>query len=443
MKIIFCLHHFLPDFIAGTEMYTLRLAQHLKLGGVEVVIVIPNFNQVESREYEFEGTRVICYAENSVNDRKMIMGKSKPLGLSAFADILHKEKPDLVHFHELSPGMGIGIFHVSLVHQLKIPLILTFHLSYYTCFKGSLVLVEKTKCDGIIDIKRCTRCIYQSKNIEGVKATLLSKAAFALYRAGINPTSLNNSIGTALGFPFVIREIKEKVLELADMAEKIVVLGNWYKEVLEKNGVPAEKMVYIKQGLTIDGKSPTRSNEIAIPLKVVFVGRISELKGLHLLIDAVCSISEENISLHIYGPETEDNFATACRKKTNNKNNIHWGGIIPADQVIPMLSAFDLLCLPSTFSEMSPLVIQEAFAAGIPVLASDVYGNAEQIQEGINGWLFGFKKSMDLAEKLLYLIGHLDLLKNVKNNLPASVHNFQMVASKHLELYSSVVNHNK
>lgn len=48
------------------------------------------------------------------------------------------------------------------------------------------------------------------------------------------------------------------------------------------------------------------------------------------------------------------------------------------------------MSLCSTFSEMSPLVIQEAFAARLPVIASNVYGNAEQITHGENGLLFNF-----------------------------------------------------
>ena len=92
MKIIFCLHHFLPDFIAGTEIYTLRLAQQLSTNGVEVVVLIPNFLCSIDDEYEYEGIRVIRYSENSVADRKMIMGRTKPNGLPAFSEILKREK---------------------------------------------------------------------------------------------------------------------------------------------------------------------------------------------------------------------------------------------------------------------------------------------------------------------------------------------------------------
>ena len=63
------------------------------------------------------------------------------------------------------------------------------------------------------------------------------------------------------------------------------------------------------------------------------------------------------------------------------------------------MADYDLLCVPSLSSEMSPLVIQEAFAAGIPVLASRGYGNIEQIRHGENGLVFNFNSADSLAIK--------------------------------------------
>jgi glycosyltransferase involved in cell wall biosynthesis len=66
---------------------------------------------------------------------------------------------------------------------------------------------------------------------------------------------------------------------------------------------------------------------------------------------------------------------------------------------------------------MSPLVIKEAFAAGIPVLASNVYGNAEQINDGKNGWLFKFNDSDALKTKLQQLIDDPFLVEIAQKNL--------------------------
>ena len=438
MKIAFCLHHFLPTHIAGTEIYVFNLAVHLKAMGVDTLVIIPNLGSDSNEEYEHDGIRVIKYAENSVEDRAMILGKTRPDGLSRFVTVLKDEQPDVVHFHELAPGRGFNIFHVKAVHQLQVPVVLTFHLSGYTCFKGSLMYKDIIKCDGQIKIRRCTECVYQSKKITGIKGQVLTATAMSLFKTGINTTVLNNSIATAFGFPFVISKIKNDLLKLTDIAEKIIVLANWYKVVLEKNGVATEKLVYIKQGLTNSPPKAPSNAGIILPLKIVFIGRISPLKGLHLLIDAINELPEEKISLYIYGHETGDGYVAECKQKSASKKNIHWMGAISPPDVIATLSRYHLLCLPSTFSEMSPLVIREAFAAGLPVLASDVYGNAEQIENGVNGWLFRFKDSIDLQTKIQMLITDPSLVQVAKQHLP-SPFLFKQVAAMQLKVYEGIL----
>jgi glycosyltransferase involved in cell wall biosynthesis len=83
-------------------------------------------------------------------------------------------------------------------------------------------------------------------------------------------------------------------------------------------------------------------------------------------------------------------------------------------------------------------VIQEAFAAGLPVLASDVYGNAEQITDGINGWLFRFNDVADLKSKLAALINDTTLIEKTGTRAPG-LNTFKEVGEQHMELYDSVI----
>jgi len=442
MKIVFCLHHFLPEYIAGTEIYALRLAQYLKKAGIEVVILIPHFDQSTNSEYEYENLRVIRYGEQSISTRKIIMGSQKPAGLEAFGNILKEEKPDIIHFHELANGRGVSIFHVQKANQLGIPIVLTCHLSYYSCLRGSLIYKDQQKCDGEIQIKRCTDCLYQSKHITGLKAKGLLAAATILFKAGIDATKINSTLGTALGYPFIIKKLKADLLTLATITEKIVVLGDWYKDILVTNGVPVAKLICIKQGLTNEVLMPIKTSQATLPLKLVFIGRISALKGLHLLIAAINQLPLGQVSLDIFGPKTEDSYAAECENASLSNKNIQWKGTIASTDVIATLSKYDILCLPSTFSEMSPLVIQEAFAAGIPVLASDVHGNAAQIQDGVNGWLFKFKDSNSLANKLQLLVAAPALVEKARLHLPKA-NLFTEVAREHIALYVKIIDNPK
>ena len=117
---------------------------------------------------------------------------------------------------------------------------------------------------------------------------------------------------------------------------------------------------------------------------------------------------------------------------------IQWKGALAHETVVKVMSQYDALCLCSTFSEMSPLVIQEAFAAGLPVIASNVYGNAEQIKHGVNGLLFNFNDPADLLKQLQRCIDEKELLSNLSRNIlpPRS---FEEVANDHVKLYNSLL----
>lgn len=97
------------------------------------------------------------------------------------------------------------------------------------------------------------------------------------------------------------------------------------------------------------------------------------------------------------------------------------------------------MSLCSTFSEMSPLVIQEAFAARLPVIASNVYGNAEQITHGENGLLFNFNDVEDLRRQILQCINRPALLNAMTKKI-APPRSFKDLASDYLELYKSILN---
>jgi glycosyltransferase involved in cell wall biosynthesis len=209
---------------------------------------------------------------------------------------------------------------------------------------------------------------------------------------------------------------------------------------LEKNGVPVSKIVQISQGLPVRSHielSPVVPRKESDVLKVMFIGRITPFKGVDLLIDAVCRLPAETVLLDIYGKDNDDEYARNCKKQSENSGNIFWKGTLASDLVLKTMREHDILCLPSAFSEMSPLVIQEAFAAGIPVVASNVYGNAEQITDGINGWLFRFKDRLDLEYKLRFLIDNPEKVKDAGKNIH-EIKQFEAVAKAYDELYVSL-----
>ncbi|MCZ7625573.1 MAG: glycosyltransferase [Candidatus Methylomirabilis sp.] len=74
--------------------------------------------------------------------------------------------------------------------------------------------------------------------------------------------------------------------------------------------------------------------------------------------------------------------------------------------------------VPSIWCENSPLTIQEAFLAGIPVVTSDIGGMAELVQDGVNGLLFKVGDPQDLQRVLRRLIAHRGLVEHLREGIP-------------------------
>ena len=439
MKVFQVLNHFLPDQTAGTEVYVWALSKQLEKNDVEIKIVIPNYGKAISEDYIYDELKVFKFAETSTVDRQLIMGFRDSDGLRYFRECLTKHKPDIVHFHELAGSNGITLKHVMAAKNSGSKVIFSFHLAGYSCKTGTLIYNEENLCDGKIDINKCGGCYLQYKGYGRVK-TVLNPISRLLYAANINTTKLNNKIGTGLGTSFLIANQEKDFHLLIDHCDKVIVLTKWYEKILLLNGVSAKKIQFIPQGLpqgfmTASKQTPRNT---ASPLRIIFLGRISYLKGLHLLIEALLQLPQKVINLDIYGQADNSDYELILRQKALHLNNITWRGKLEPKEVINTMQQYDLLCLCSTFSEMSPLVIQEAFAAGIPVLASNVYGNSEQVKDGFNGWLFRFKDVGELKNKLQMLIADPSLIDSAKKNIP-QVKNFETVSNEYAVLYKEIL----
>lgn len=82
-------------------------------------------------------------------------------------------------------------------------------------------------------------------------------------------------------------------------------------------------------------------------------------------------------------------------------------------------------------------MIQEAFAAGIPVIASDVYGNAEQVKDGENGFLFKFMDEDSLKSVVKRIIMNPAILDKMNVNVSKiKSKGFADIAAEYVQIYS-------
>ena len=437
MKILQVLNHFLPQQTAGTEVYTWALSKELIKNGIEVKVLIPNYGKDTDVSYIYDGISVHQFSEPSVVDRELIMGFRDTDGLKNFEAHLEKEKPDIVHFHELAGSNGIGLPHVRVAKKMGAKVIMTFHLAGNTCATGTLMHKGKTPCDGKIKTAKCSACYLHNKGLNA-SSNLLATASNLLASLHLDTTKLNNPFGTALGTANIINRLEQKLRDLIECCDQVVCITNWYQQVLMLNGVDSDKVSYIPPGLPTLGKSTVIKGPIVKPIQLMFLGRISPFKGLHILVEALEAFSEMEFELSIFGSSDGTNYESVLREKTKMKKNIHWRGTLDQEKVLEEMQRHNLLCLCSTFSEMSPLVIQEARAAGLPILASNAIGNKEQLEQGAKGFLFEMNKVASLIKQLSKIKENPIQLGEMSQEMIHPLA-FSEIASEYLKVYHKII----
>ncbi|MDO6434153.1 glycosyltransferase [Flavitalea sp. BT771] len=440
MKIVHVIPGFLPEHVAGTEVYCWSICKFLLAQGIDTEVVIPGFGQDQNAEYVYDGIRVIKYAEPTKQTRLHISGLALPEGIKAFREYIRGARPSCVHFHGIYAGIGITVQHIAEVKALGIPVIYTMHLPGHVCATETLIYKEKKICDGIIRPVRCASCHLVHQGHSNTVANVMGALSGVLQKTGIDTGYWNSSLGTGLAGANRIADIQKKLDQLAVNCNKVVLYARWFQKIMIANGFPEEKTTYVPPALSFAGEPGHTAPRLAFnftgSIKLIFIGRLHPLKGVELLLNAIGKLPEGKIELSIYG-KGDQAYIDKCHQLSAGRKNIHWRGLLSREDLLSTVGQHDMLCLPSAFSEMSPLVIQEAFGAGIPVLASEVYGNAELIRHDKNGLLFTFKSLDSLQAQLQRLLDEPQLLPALKSGVNPPVL-FDEVARRYLEIYNEV-----
>ena len=119
----------------------------------------------------------------------------------------------------------------------------------------------------------------------------------------------------------------------------------------------------------------------------------------------------------------------------NPKSRIRWLEPVKPEKVVETIGKYDALVVPSVCLETGPLVVLEAFAAGVPVIGSRLGGIAEMVRDGVDGLLFEAGSPEDLADKIQ---GFHRRMKNIKAGVPR-VKNSREVGYEHLKSYQQLL----
>ena len=138
---------------------------------------------------------------------------------------------------------------------------------------------------------------------------------------------------------------------------------------------------------------------------ILFVGRLVKIKGIEHLLNAMPKVlGERNARLLLVGEDLgESRRLSELAHRLRIHNNVTFVGRVDPAKVPGYMLASDILVMPS-LSEGFPLVILQAMAAGLPIVASNVTGIPEILRDGENGYLVRPGDSEDISDKILLLV---------------------------------------
>lgn len=197
-------------------------------------------------------------------------------------------------------------------------------------------------------------------------------------------------------FPDWYRERLEAEPHAADFC---IAASSFTQRSLEEVGIPSDRIRLLPLGCDVSQFTFAERNTDG-PLKVLFVGGIGQRKGIKYLLEAVAGLNSSQLQLSLLGPMPAD--------QTPLENWSKWyeyAGRTDQAGVVRAMQQADLLVLPSVFEGFG-LVIVEAMATGLPVIASTHSCGPEVIREGTDGFVLAPDDVTGLADRLEWCAGH-------------------------------------
>jgi len=241
---------------------------------------------------------------------------------------------------------------------------------------------------------------------------------------------------------FVLR--KTRMLEMLGLFNHLLSPSEFLRERFEDWGVPKGRIAVIENGLDHHAsfRPETEAELLAKSGRFAFFGQATPTKGLDVLIRAAALIEARDeapelpLSIEIHGVD-KDSF-TRMWPDLEIPDCIHFRGRYRPQDCVDIMRGYGWIIIPSVWWENSPVVIQEARAAGTPMIASDIGGMAETTA----GWGLQFRVGdpAALASAIMSVHGQPDALLVHKSRItpPLGLEEFAAEWMEACELRKSV-----
>ncbi|MEO9945781.1 glycosyltransferase family 4 protein [Paraglaciecola sp.] len=327
-----------------------------------------------------------------------------------FRDLLLLIKPDVVHLHHYFL-LGIEILEEIKQSLPNAKIILTLHEYLAICHNKGLMVKTNGKLCYKATSRDCHSCFPEKQPGDFFLREQYIKRIFQNVDHFVSPSAF----------------LANRYIEWGINENTISVIENG-----QNNFTP--------------NTSPIEVGNEFRPVKFAFFGQINPYKGIDVLIGALAGLSKhvkKQVMIEIHGANLEHQTGSYQQKVRSLMEKygarVHFHGAYEPQEMPTILATVDWAVVPSVWWENSPMVIQEAFNCGVPLIVSDIGGMQEKVKNGIDGLHFRHGSACDLADKISLCVSDRSLRNKLAANITTPLSTVECV-KKHLFLYTNNVN---
>ncbi|MFT7618074.1 MAG: glycosyltransferase involved in cell wall biosynthesis [Planctomycetota bacterium] len=437
MKVLFPVHIYLPAHHAGVELYTAQLASRLR---PQVETAVVTTRKVISRETGhinkcslndvplWEVVNNLCNdsIEDTWNHSRME---------ESFRQVVNEFQPDVVHFQHL---MYWSANLAQIARESGAKVFCTLHDFWLMCSRmGQLVDPTGSLCDSP-DRERCASCmsltsysqpesakkwvkrLIKIRNLTRIPLDDPMRWAASLRGANHSPAKKPETLPEATEpWLSMFDQRKAAFLDVANHVDQFISPSSDLRRRFIDWGLPGDRFIHLPQGRDASSFADCQQREADGHVRFIFLGTIAPHKGVKELIQAASGVTGKTWSLDVYGPYAQQReYWRELELLAQDHKQITLHGPVDPSALPGIFDRTDVLCVPSLWNECCPLTIQEAFMAGVPVIASDLGGMKELVHDRVGGLRAQVGDIEDWRSKMQSVVDEPELLQSLRATIP-------------------------
>ncbi len=349
--------------------------------------------------------------EQAVHDWHRMKALHQESVVTWFADLIRALQPTVVHTHHYA---HLGLEYLRVIKQVDptIRILMTLHEYMAICRnQGQMIKTGSFRLCGRSSPDDCSRCFPDTPPEDFWLRKHYFMGHFDLVDQFVSPSEF----------------LRQRYIDWGLRPDRITVIENGQAD---EEPLPPRPLAA--------GETRNRFG---------FFGQITPYKGLDVVLEALALMKREDadkIVLEVHGanlelqPEEYRNKVERLRAPLMERGVVQWKGPYPPHELRSRMAGVDWVVVPSIWWENSPMVIQEAFVCGRPLLVSDIGGMQEKVAHGFDGFTVACGNAHEWSSRIREIASNPSRWNKLRMNISRPLTN-RMTAAAHMKLASRIL----